>query len=268
MSAAHGALLTNVFETWESQANQNPFLGTGDVTWTGDLSAYQIDSASWPVSPAQDFAGSHSLHSITSTSGVTNTVVTAFSFNPIRPTFWSTFVSGSTAANGELTTTPRAFDLLLVSDSNSTPAIEAGTINGYRLRLVGRTGSIDSFLFQKATGSGWTTLNFLDVGTGASTGQGWNILVHRESNGTWQYGYANGTIGTPVASIDNAIVDTGILSGSFSGMSWVSPSGGSNLFGFDNFLITSIPEPSVIVFIALGLGFLVRRFRHRSITGS
>ena len=29
--------VTNVYETWESKAQQNPFTGPGDVLWSGDV---------------------------------------------------------------------------------------------------------------------------------------------------------------------------------------------------------------------------------------
>ena len=259
VSSGEALVTTNVFETWESQAVQNPFTGTGDVTWTGDLSGYQITTANWPTGPA--FAGSRSLRSNAAVA-VTNTVITAFAFNPSRPTTWSVFVSGN-IGDGTGFTSGRGFDVVLVSDSSNISSLEAGTINGYRLRLAGNTtNTIDNLILQKATGSGWSTINQTPVGIGANVTQGWNLEIFRESNGTWTYGFANGAIGTPVPR-DSAVVDTAVSSGSQAGMSWFSPATSANIFGFDNFLITSVPEmsPAMAISLSAVLLFASRRFR-------
>lgn len=211
--AVNAQIITNVFETWEGAARLDPFAGAGNVIWNGDLSSYELTTATWPSGTTSDFAGTNSLRSKTSASEVTNTVTTAFLFDPSRPTFWSVYVGGNDAA----ITANKAADIILTADSSDASSIENGLVNGYRLRLFGNTtNTIDNLILQRATGAGWVTLNQLSVGAGANINQGWNLLVHRESDGTWRYGYSNGTIGSVVA-IGSAVNDATVLSGSQAG---------------------------------------------------
>lgn len=249
-----GQVVTNVYETWESQPT-GPFTGAGDVTWTGDTGPWQIATAAWPSSPAQDFAGSRSIRHTNAAASV-STIVTPFVLDFTRPTTWSVFVSGNSAE----VTDSRGFDLVLMSDSSDPAVIEAGNANGYRLRLVGAT---DSLFLQKANGAGaWNTLNSLALGFDANIRQGWNILVHREANGEWTYGFTTGAVGSAV-SRGNAIVDTTVTSSTVAGMSWFSPATDANDFGFDNFLIVSVPESSAAMIAVLGSGLLAMLRRHR-----
>jgi hypothetical protein len=140
-------------------------------------------------------------------------------------------------------------------------------MNGYRLRMNSRSGTTDSLQFQRAIGSGWATLNFQDFGVGANLTNGWNIAANRSTNGIWTYGFATGPLGTAV-TLGNATNDTTVTLGRAAGMSQFSGSSSASGFGFDNFLITSIPEPSV-VFLASGTVLILMRIkRNRSVTHS
>lgn len=253
----HAQVITNVFETWESQAT-GPFTGAGDVTWVGDTAPFRIATEAWPSAPAQDFAGTKSIRH-TNAVASTSTILTSFSLDSDSPTLWQVFVSGNSAD----VTSGLGFDLILMSDSSNAADVEAGNVNGYRLRLAGTT---DSLFFQEANGGGvWTTLSSLPFGFGANINTGWNILVYRETGGTWTYGYTTGTIGSAVARV-NPTSDTTVTSSSFAGMSWFSPASDAGDFGFDNFLIVTIPEPtSAALFLgSLGLCFLRQRKATRS----
>jgi len=246
--------VTNVWETWESQAT-GPFSGAGDETWIGDTGPWQIATAAWPSSPAQDFAGSRSIRH-TNTVASDSSVLTSFSLDPSRPTTWKVFVSGNSA---DVTAT-RGFNLVLMSDSSDPASVEAGTMNGYRIRLAGGT---DSLFLEEANGAGWSTLNSVVVGFSANINQGWNILVHREGDGQWTYGFTTGAVGTAV-SRGNAIIDTTVTSSTYAGMNWFSSATDANDFGFDNFLIVSVPEPSAAMIAAAGGGVLGALRRQRA----
>ena len=128
-----------VTETWESQANTDPFTGTGDRVWTGDVGAWQITSNTWPTSPAQDFAGARSLRSgnhgsIVGGPAVVETVITDITsaVNFSQRMEWNVFFSGNSASIQP----SRRADFLLLSDSSSIGSIEDPTgLNGYKLTL-------------------------------------------------------------------------------------------------------------------------------------
>jgi hypothetical protein len=255
-----------VLETWESESN-GPFDGvTANNVWLGDATSFFIDSATWPPTPpSPDFGGSHSLRSPGGGVAMDLTTVTSISgaFDATQTMRWSVFVSG---LSQNITSTPRDFSLILMSDSSTAANIESGSVNGYRLRLGDNPAlgaSSDSLLFEKANGSGWSILmNIALAGTDRNINEGWNLLVERTPAGVFTFGFANGAIGTPVSLLFST-TDTSVTSASFAGMNYRTPATGDNAFGFDNFQVAAVPEPATLALLALaGLGFARRRKLH------
>ncbi len=157
------------------------------------------------------------------------------------------FLSGS--SNCTVTAVPQDVSLLLVSDSSNPAAVEAGTMNGYRLRLgddsaVG--GGTDALHLERASGSGWTTLRKDNLGADAILGDGWNLRVIRSSGGAWQYGYL---VGNPVdPSLVNLTMshsDATHSSGTHVGITFQCADGlRSDEWGFDEFRIVTVTVPS------------------------
>ena len=242
---------TNVNETWEGLGYQGVFNGTGNYAWSGDVAGFRITNSAWPSAWPMD--GTRSLRSNASTPAFTNTILTPFAFTSSSNTTWSVFISGLS----QTLTSGRGVDMILASSTNDAASVEAGTVNGYRFRLAA-PGGTDALQLQKAIGTGWTTLLSTNLGFSANLNSGWNLDVQRTMDGAWSFGYATGAVGSAV-SLAYTVSDTTVLSGSYSGMTYYSPSSGANAFGFDNFLIvTSIPEPGVVGLFGLGvLGFVL-----------
>lgn len=253
LSAVAAPATTNVNETWEGNAFQSPFTNSVNATWYGDTGTFQITNSTWPVLTTDDFSGTHSLRSLASVNAFTNALVTSFSFNSSYTNTWSVYVGGNSA---DIVAT-RGFFLVLLSDTSDVSLIKSGIMSGYRLQFFSRTGTTDSLVLQKATGSGWSNLSFLDfssVSSDANVNYGWNLAANRTPNGVWTLGFTTGVIGSAVALV-SATNDTSILSGAYTGMGWFSSTTApANAFGFDNFLIvTSVPEPSTWVFLSVAL---------------
>lgn len=124
--AVNAQIITNVFETWESQAT-GPFTGAGDVTWVGDTAPFRIATEAWPSSPAQDFAGTRSIRH-TNAVASTSTILTSFSLDGDSPTLWQVFASGNSAD----VSSGRGFDLILMS----RPATSMDTGSGLPARQI------------------------------------------------------------------------------------------------------------------------------------
>jgi hypothetical protein len=127
-----------LLETFESQPTGS-WGGVGDLIWTGDPGAWAIDTATWPFSPAQDFAGQRSLRSSNhrSTAGMqeVETVITDISseLDFTKPMEWSVFFSSNS-----ITIQPnRRADFILLSDRAGPipPEEPDGALNGYKLTL-------------------------------------------------------------------------------------------------------------------------------------
>lgn len=259
-----------IVENWEGEA-AGPFDGSANLAWLGEATSFAIDTATWPVSPTPDFAGSRSLRSPNVDVALDLTTVTSIAgtFDATKTMEWSVFVSGSSQS---ITNTPRDFSLILMSDSSTAANVEAGLINGYRLRLGDNpalVASTDSLLFEEANGAGWSILaNNPLLGADRNINEGWNLFVQRSPAGVFSYGFANGAIGT-AAPLSFSTTDTTVTSASFAGMNYRSPATGDNAFGFDNFRVAeaaAVPEPGTLVLAALGLaglGFVALRKKYR-----
>ena len=242
-------------ESWET-VERGPFSGSGDLQWVGDLSAFEIDSATWPRE--FDLVGSRSLRSAESAESSTSTVVTDISdeFDASQDFSWSIYVSGNSA---EITTGKR-IDLILLSDSGDSSKLELpDSINAYKLSLwdpvsggsPGHAGAAlsDSLSLWKVSSSdsAWELIGSYELMSPANLNQGWNFSVNRSATGQWTVAFANGPSGTPVgAPVITAEDNSLTLDGGshFSGLGVLTTSGDSHDFGFDNFSATpaSIPE--------------------------
>lgn len=214
--------------------NQDPFNGSGELTWTGDVGDFEITTATWPREPNPDFAGDHSLRS-KGGSELNSTIVTDIStaYSSTLTVRWEVFVSGNSAdiTNG------RGFAIILFVNSSNISNIEDGSVNGYRLRLADPDGGDgDGFYLEKASGSGWSKIDEYSISPSPNINEGWNIAVERESDGTWNWGFSNGAIGTSV-TLSESVVDNDHTSGDYSGMYWYSSATDANDFGFDNFKV-------------------------------
>jgi hypothetical protein len=278
-----------VAETWESQANTNPFTGTGDLTWSGDVTAWAITTATWPTAPAQDFAGAHSLrtsnHGSVTGAPVVETVITDVSsaINFSQRMEWNVFFSGNSASIQP----SRRADFILLSDSSSVGLLEDPTgLNGYKITLwdpfadgtantppsshESAVGLADTLTLWSVddTDDRWRVMGSIPLGATDDIRDGWNIRAVRESTGQWSIGFVNGPIGgvpalTPIGS---DTVNLSAFSGpTYAGVGWTAPTTDNDFtdFGFDNFRIgTVVPETASIVtwgmllaFAGLGLAF-------------
>jgi len=226
---AHADGITEGFET----GLQDPFNGSSELIWTGDLADYQITTASWPYGSGVDFLGDYSIRA--KENGELNaTILTSISGVYISSvkTRWEVYVSGNNAT----ITTSKGFSLILFVDSDEINNIESGTINGYRLRLADPDGSDpDGLYLEKASGAGWIKIDQLVTGD-ANINQGWNLAIERNIDGTWNWGFSNGSPGTAV-TLTKTVLDNEHISGSWAGMNWYSTSSDAADFGFDTFKV-------------------------------
>lgn len=276
LSSAHAEIL----ETWESQPATNPFAGTGDLTWSGDVAAWAITTATWPTSPAQDFAGQRSLrsanHGSTAAGQVVETIVTNISseFGLTNPLEWSVFLSGNS-----ISIQPnRRADIILLSDTSNVGAIEDpdNAMNGYKLTLndpyADGTDNIppsshesaavaDSLTLWRVTDADdrWRVVGSIPLGATDDIRDGWNIRARLNSNGTWEIGFANGAIGQ-VPVLTSLGFDVGgptpstFVGTAYAGVGWTAPFNTTNDhsdFGFDNFSVRVVPEPTAALLAAL-----------------
>jgi len=155
-----------------------------DLTWVGDTTGFSVMAASTNATLIREGAGAFVK---TSTGAAVNAFVTditaELASNPVY-----TF-SGYIAAD-----TPRAINgdndasLILLSDTSNAVAIEAGTMNGYRLGIFHG----DQVEFQKASGAGWVTLQAGPSG-GFNLNRGFNLSATIDSaTGTYSWGYVTG----------------------------------------------------------------------------
>ncbi len=215
---------------------QDPFNGISNLTWIGDVGDFEITTAGWTHYTSYDFMGSYATRSkdrnIADTSIILVDITSVYSSS--KKIRWEVYICGNSA---EITTGSGA-SLVLFTNSNSIDDIKAGLVNGYRLRLCdpsGISGWKDGLYFEKANGTEWIMIDSIHTGD-ANINQGWNIVVERDINGNWSWGYANGAMGTAV-SLTESIIDNTYIIGQYSGIFWYSSAGDSDDFGFDNFKI-------------------------------
>jgi hypothetical protein len=282
------AFLVTLFlsiESWESQAAVSPFTGTGDVNWTGDVSAWAITTATWPTAPAQDFAGTKSLRSSNHTSiaggadsveTVVTNITSAVDFT--KPMEWGVFFSGNSISIQP----SRRADFILLSDTSTVGTIEdPALLNGYKLTLTdpyaNATDNVppsshagaslaDSLTLWRVADNDdrWRVVGSIPVASTDDIRDGWNLRARRDVDGTWSIGFANGVIGqTPALTslgIDAGAPALSAFSGSvYAGVGWTAPNNTTNDyrdFGFDNFSVAAVPEPSVGLLTVFG-GFLL-----------
>ncbi|MCF8235397.1 MAG: T9SS type A sorting domain-containing protein [Bacteroidales bacterium] len=222
-----------LFEGFEVE-NQSPFNGSAELTWTGDLSDFDITTSTWPYGSSVEFAGDHSIRCNASVE-VNSTIITeiANAYSSELTVRWEVYVSGNSA---DITNT-KGFSFILFVNSNNISNIESGAVNGYRLRLTDPDGGDgDGLYLEKASGSGWVKIDEVSISPSPNINDGWNILVERESGGTWNWGYANGALGTTV-TLTETVVDNDHTTGDYAGMNWFSSATDASDFGFDNFLV-------------------------------
>jgi hypothetical protein len=284
-----------VVETWESQGNTDPFTGTGDLSWSGDVGAWAITTETWPTSPAQDFAGDRSLRSSNhgSVEGgprVVETVVTDISsaVNLSRRMQWDVFFSGNSA----FIQPNRRADFVLLSDSSNVGLLEDPLgLNGFKLTLwdpyADGTDNVPPSSHEAAaladsltlwsvdsTDDRWRVLGSMPLGSTDNLRDGWNVRAVRETTGEWFIGFANGAIGNvpTLTSMGFDPFSVSVFTGSiYGGIGWTAPNNTTNDhtdFGFDNFQVQSavVPEAASLVvwallFTSAGLGCRLRRGR-------
>jgi hypothetical protein len=198
-----------VAETWESQANTDPFTGTGDLTWTGDVRAWAITTETWPTAPAQDFAGDHSLrsanHGSVAGAPVVETVITDISsaVNFAYRMEWNVFFSGNSASIQP----SRRADFILLSDNSNVGVLEDPTgLNGYKITLwdpfadgtsntppsshESAVGLADSLTLWSvdSTDDRWRVMGSIPLGATDDLRDGWNVRAVREATGEWSIG--------------------------------------------------------------------------------
>jgi hypothetical protein len=270
-----------IVETFESQPT-GMWGGVGDLIWSGDPGAWTITTATWPTSPAQDFAGQRSLRSTghRSTPGAqeVETVITDISseLDFSKPMEWSVFFSGNSVSIQP----NRRADFILLSDRAGPipPEDPDGALNGYKLTLndpyFNATDNIppsshegaalaDSLTLWRiaAPDDRWRVVGSIPLGGTDDVRDGWNLRARRDPDGTWSIGFANGPIGqTP------ALTSLGIDGGapalsafdvlSYAGVGWTAPNNTTNDhtdFGFDNFRVVAVPEPAGVFLAVIAL---------------
>ena len=215
--------------------DQDPFTGNAELTWTGDVSWFEIANSNWPSNSEVEFAGLNAIRSKGETA-VNSTIITSLSgiFNANYKCRWEVYISGNVAD----ITNSKGFSLILFVDSDNIADIESGSVNGYRLRVTDPDGGdSDGVYLEKASGSGWVKIDQHDT-LGLNVNMGWNLAVERESDGTWNWGFENGSISSNI-SLFETVVDNDHTSGPYSGINWFSSKSDARDFGFDEFSVDS-----------------------------
>lgn len=270
-----------ISESWESAALENPFTGSGDLTWTGDTDAFAIVAADWPSGAGadpQDF-GPNTEKAIRSSNAPNpgpSTILTDIGaeFDDGAPMKWTVYVAGNAAA----ISTNKRVDLILVSNTNQiagSGGVEEPSANtlAYKLTLWDTPGNLpddahedadfgDSLVLWKSTNvdNEWIVVAGIDI-PAADLDLGYNLQVTRSSSGRWKVGYSNAPKGAAVGPPVINVVDTSVFLGTashYSGMGWLTTSTDATDFGFDDFGFM-IPEPGALALVCLGTLALLRR---------
>ncbi|MCF8229684.1 MAG: T9SS type A sorting domain-containing protein [Bacteroidales bacterium] len=227
--------LTSVFLLHANDLNegfevddQDPFTGSAELTWTGDVGDFEITSSGWPYGSTCDFNGDHSIRS-RDVEDIDATIVTdiSSSYSSSVKMRWEVYFGGNSAS----ITYTKGVALILFVNSDIAADIESGNVNGYRLLLA----DPDGLYLEKASGNGWSIIDeylFED----ANINEGWNIAVEREADGTWNWGFSNGILGNAV-TLTESVLDNDHVSGDYSGMYWFCSTADAPDFGFDNFKV-------------------------------
>lgn len=224
-----------IFEGFETGI-QDPYNGNSTLTWIGDVGDFEITNSTWASGETCDFSGSHSLRA-QSGQILNSTILVDISstYSSNKKIRWEVYIGGNSA---DLTSSYKGVALILFVNSNTVSTIESGAVNGYRLRLCDPSlsgGWVDGLYFEKADGEGWSMIDSLHTGD-ANINQGWNIVVEREPNGNWNWGYSNGSIGTSV-SLSKSTAESTYTSGTYAGLYWNMSSTKAHYVGFDNFKV-------------------------------
>jgi hypothetical protein len=271
----------DLFETWET-AKSDPFNGAGNLTWTGDLAAWAHTDATWPMFPdgGQVFAGGGSLRSahhrtVMANAVVVETVITNISSEAdfSRPMEWSVFISG----NSIVMQPNRRADFILLADTPDVGAIEHPNfaLNGYKLTLDDpyanpinahpphshqASNLADALILWRVNENDdrWRIVGSIPLGSTDNINAGWNLRVRRDVDGTWSIGFANGAPGQTPA-LTSLGIDAGgpalvsFAGSAYAGVGWAAPPPDNWEFGFDNFRVFAVPEPSTALLAILGL---------------
>lgn len=214
--------------------DQDIFNGIASHSWIGDLSDFKISSSAWPYGSTPDFSNLHSLRSQGS-SALNSTILTDISsaYSSTLKMRWEIFVSGSSVG----ITLSKGFSLILFVDSNEADSVELGKTQGYRIRLADPSGTAypDGLYFEKADGVEWNIIDSVHTGS-ANINQGWKIVVERDVNGQWLWGYKNGLISN-IVSLTDTIIDNEFTTGAYAGINWYSIASSAGGFGCDEFIV-------------------------------
>ncbi|MBK1791454.1 PEP-CTERM sorting domain-containing protein [Persicirhabdus sediminis] len=226
--------------------DQDPFTGSSTaLTWTGDLAELEL-------------AGNRIQQD---TSQVVSTITTNIStIDSLGLGEIYQWVGQVGRVSGSMTVTDENWGgIVISSDSSDAAAIEAGTMNGYRLVLKDGDGG-DFVALEQASGSGWSQIA-RDDQANAAINMATNpvMTITLDENGVFDFN----VVLSAGAVTRSGSFDTGgaITLDNFSGFT-ISSGASPRLAYLDDFSLSieAIPEPATLSLISLaGFGFILRR---------
>jgi len=273
-----------VVESWESQGLTDPFTGSGDRTWTGDVNDWAITSATWAT--GEPFVGNRSLRSSNVPASTPSTIVTDVTAvtDLAKGYDWSIFVSGNDLDFGG----NRRLDLILLSDTGNTAALKSpsNNVRAYKLTLWDPlsnpaadfpANSHEAALLGESLtlwsvdndDDRWRVIASTDVPLAQQDFDlGFNVNASRAADGTWSFGYSTGPAGTPVTvfttalptAAENDVAFTG-ASSFYTGIGWTARGtfDDNTDLGVDQLAIGIIPEPGTALLLLPTTLLLIRR---------